>query len=282
MLAMLNDLSMKYKWIYLLFGVLMLFYACSSNDEPEVPKAKPEPRLSKVDSLALVKIYQAADGDNWRNGKWDLNDFMTWSGVSAYLDTVHNEYRVCELYIRATSEAHGTLSPSLGDLTELRSLIFTDGANIKGRIPKTLSNLVNLVELGISGTSCAGGIPGEIFLLPQLKWLNIFNNKKLGGELPEEIALIERPEAVFDFTNCGLSGKIPKGIKVKYIRLWDNQYTEFPFEYCLQDYTTLNMQRNYITGEIPDSILDNKEAMDRLQILTLNQYDGCKFSNAPW
>ena len=95
------------------------------------------------------------------------------------------------------------------------------------------------------------------------------------------MALIERPEAVFDFTNCGLSGKIPKGIKVKYIRLWDNQYTEFPFEYCLQDYTTLNMQRNYITGEIPDSILDNKEAMDRLQILTLNQYDGCKFSNAP-
>ena len=118
-----------------MFGVLMLFYACSSNDEPEAPKEKLEPTFHRGDSLALVNIYKAADGDNWRNGKWDLNDFMTWSGVSAYLDTVHNEYRVCELYIRATSEAHGTLSPSLGDLTELRSLIFTDAANIKGQIP---------------------------------------------------------------------------------------------------------------------------------------------------
>ena len=231
--------------------------------------------------MALVKIYQAADGDNWRNGKWDLKNFMTWNGVCVFLDTICNEYRVCELYIRATSEAHGTLSPSLGDLTELRYLVFTDAANITGQIPKTLSNLVNLVQLGISGTSCSGGIPGEIFLLPQLKWLNIYNNERLGGELPEEIASIERPDAVFDFTNCGLSGKIPEGIKVKYIRLWDNRYTEFPFEYCLQDYTTLNMQRNYISGVIPDSILENEKAMKALRIMTLNQLDGCTFSNAP-
>ena len=272
---------MKHTWIYFLLGGLITLYACNSNDEPELPKVKPEPRLSKVDSLALVKIYQTADGDNWKNGKWNLKDFKTWTGISAYLDTIHNEYRVFELYVRATSEAHGTLSPSLGELTELRYLTFTDANNITGEIPKSISKLVNLREMNITNTSCTGGIPKEIFLLPQLKWINLYNNEKLGGELPQEIALVEDPEAIFDFCNCGLSGKIPDNIKIRIVRLWYNKYTEFPFHYCLQEQTTLSMKHNFISGEIPDYILNNEKALKALHIMTLNQLDGCTFSNAP-
>jgi hypothetical protein len=41
------------------------------------------------------------------------------------------------------------------------------------------------------------------------------------------------------------------------------------------------MQRNYISGVIPDYILENEKAMKALRIMTLNQQDGCTFSNAP-
>ena len=41
------------------------------------------------------------------------------------------------------------------------------------------------------------------------------------------------------------------------------------------------MEENYISGTIPDSVLADSYALEKLQILTINQKDECKFSNAP-
>ena len=41
------------------------------------------------------------------------------------------------------------------------------------------------------------------------------------------------------------------------------------------------MSYNYITGVIPDSVLNDLHALVRLRAMTLGQLDGCDFSNPP-
>lgn len=270
---------MKLKWIYLLFGVLMLFYACSSNDEPEVPKAKPEPRLSKVDSLALVKIYQAADGDNWLAPWEDLNDPYTWKGGATALDTVANEYRVVAFWLYA-GEAHGVISPYIGNLTELVELQIT-GKNLTGEIPKEIGNLKKLRNLEILQTAMTGGIPKEVVLLPNLEYLEIGGNPNITGELPEELSQVNKPNTKYRFWYNSLSGKVPSGVVLDFLNLRGNQYTEYPFEYCFAGKTRVGMEENCVSGVIPESVLKDSFALDRLRAMTINQKDGCKFSNAP-
>lgn len=270
---------MKHTWIYFLLGGLMTFYACNSNDEPELPKEKPEPRLSKVDSLALVKIYQAADGDNWLAPWKDLNDPYTWKGGATALDTVANEYRVVAFWLYA-GEAHGVISPYIGDLTELVELQIT-GKNLTGEIPKEIGNLKNLRSLEILQTSMTGGIPKEVVLLPNLEYLEIGSNPNITGELPEELSQVNKPNAKYRFWYNSLTGKVPSGIVLEFLNLMGNKYTEYPFEYCFEGKTNVGMEENYISGTIPDSVLADSYALKKLQILTINQKDGNRFSNAP-
>lgn len=274
-----NILPMKHRWIYFLLGGLMTFYACSSNDEPELPKEKPEPRLSKVDSLALVKIYQAADGDNWLAPWEDLNDPYTWKGGATALDTVANEYRVVAFWLYA-GEAHGIISPYIGNLTELVELQIT-GKNLTGEIPKEIGNLKKLRNLEILQTAMTGGIPKEVVLLPNLEYLEIGSNPNITGELPEELSQVNKPNAKYRFWYNSLTGKVPSGIVLDFLNLMGNKYTEYPFEYCFKGKTRVGMESNYIKGTIPDAVLKDSFALDRLWGMTINQKDECKFSNAP-
>lgn len=97
--------------------------SCSSDDEPApLPQEPPEPTMNVSDSLALVEIYKAADGDNWAV-TWDLTDIQTWGGVTVAYDSAHNEYRVVALEVNQNSHEHaqGYLSERVGDLTYLMS-----------------------------------------------------------------------------------------------------------------------------------------------------------------
>lgn len=270
---------MKMKCLFLLFlGSFFAFNACSS-DEPKLPQEKPEPRLNKKDSLALVKIYQAADGDNWQFPWEDINDPNTWKGGSVCLDTVANEYRVYDFSIYA-GEANGVISPYIGDLTELRYLLIT-GNNLHGEIPKEIGNLKNLQELQIAHTDLSGGIPKEVVLLPNLTYLEISDNPNITGELPEELSQVNKPDAKYRFWHNSLYGKVPGGIVLDFLNLKDNNYTEYPWEYLFEGKTLVGMEENYIGGEIPDFVLKDSFAIDRLFYLTFNQKNGAKFTNAP-
>ena len=271
---------MKPKYIFtLLLGSFLSFYACSSHDEPETPQEKPEPRLNKQDSLALVKIYQAADGDNWQWPWADINDPYTWKGGYVYLDTVANEYRVYDFSIYA-GEANGVISPYIGDLTELRYLTIT-GENLYGEIPKEIGNLKYLREMQIINTNLSGGIPKELILLPELTYLEIAHCRNITGELPEELSQVNKPDAKYRFWHNSLCGQIPGGIVLDFLNLKDNNYTEYPWEYLFEGKTRVGMEENYIGGEIPDSVLKDSFAIDRLSALTYNQKDNIEFTNAP-
>ena len=67
----------------------------------------------------------------------------------------------------------------------------------------------------------------------------------------------------------------------RFIDLKFNQYTEYPFEYCAEDKPFVDLSYNYVTGIIPDSILQNSDALSKLEFMTFNQRDDCHFTNEP-
>ena len=274
------------KQMYLLCGLLITFFfilgSCSSDtDGVGLQDTPPVPHLNVQDSLLTVEIWRQAGGEHWPI-KWDLTNFYTWAGIGVALDTDKNEYRILKLYLNITNDnsTAGTLSDKIGELEELR-FFYISGLGITGGIPKSLGKLKHLWELRICYTSMVGTIPKELFLLPELQTLEIDNNRYIGGELPKEIAQISPTLQKCQLFFNNLSGKVPSGIQFKTLRLDGNQYTEFPFEYCKKGATYVYMTDNFITGVIPDSILNDTEAVTKLHVMACHQLNGCKFENAP-
>ena len=85
------------------------------------------------DSLALVALYNATDGSNWKNS-WDLStDISTWYGVTIK----ENAVAVLNLYDNNLS---GTIPPEIGNLTQLITLYLYEN-NLSGTIPPEIGNL---------------------------------------------------------------------------------------------------------------------------------------------
>ena len=260
-----------------------LMQACSSEDTPTVPEEPKEiePWFNPTDSLIALEVWKQAGGAGWKV-EWDPQDIMTWLGTGWYVDEETKECRLWHLYINFPPDESvvGTLSPKLGELTELR-ILGIYGSRITGPLPSEIGNLKNLEQLDVQMVGITGEIPGEIFTLPKLQLLNISVCPGITGELPVEITQMSPDIQKCDLMQNSLYGKVPSGIKCPYVNLKFNQYTEYPFEYCAEDKPFIDLSYNYVTGIIPDSILQNSDALSKLEFMTFNQRDDCHFTNEP-
>ncbi len=130
------------------------------------------------DSLALVAIYEAMDGDigTWTTD-WDLNmPVDTWHGV-----TVTNN-RVTDLNLN-NNGLIGNIPDEIGALCELETLRLTNNQGLSGNIPTSLINLVNLTLLDLQGNGLTGNMPQEVWMLPVLSHLNLSRNS-FSGDIP--------------------------------------------------------------------------------------------------
>ena len=267
-----------------------LFYLCialiccaACSNDPEVNLEPQAPRLNVNDSLAIVDIWEKSDGKKWAS-HWVLENFWTWGGVGIVLDKEKNEYRIVKLVVNVPEDpsVQGTISPKLAELTELRNLVI-GGKGITGEFPESIKKLNNLNNFTLTGTGISDTIPGYLFLLPNIKSIQIMGNSGITGTLPMEILELPEDMLFLRFEYNSLSGKIPTGIKLDdtNVVLIGNKYTEFPFEYYNEDIAFLDLSYNEITGIIPDTILNNKKAIDKLFYSTLRQKDGFGFDNPP-
>ena len=181
-------------------------------------------QVTEGDSLALVALYNATDGDNWTDKTgWLAGPVSTWFGV-----TVENG-RVATIDLERNGLA-GALPPEVGSLDSLRILDL--GSNkIDGEIPGELGNLGNLELLSIRFNDLSGSIPAELGSLSSLVELQLQGND-LTGSIPGALSGLSRINKLF-ISNNQLEGTLPE-------ELWQ-----------LSTLTEFFVGRNNLTGPIP-------------------------------
>ncbi len=224
------------------------------------------------DSLALVSLYNATNGQAW-DDKWDLSTPITeWYG----LDVTTNG--CVQRIVLRFNDLEGTLPEELGQLTNLTELRLE--GSFSGPVPSSLSNLTLLEELELNG-----GFEGEVAIdfneLTELESLSLENNH-FTGLVPEAIFNLSNLTSL-DLSGNAFEGPIPDGVEnltsLTFLHLGSNKFIgDIPDAIAsLTNLTFLNLRFNQLTGNIPAFIAN----LTNLRILDLsnNTLDGTIPSN---
>ena len=183
------------------------------------------------DRAALVALFEATDGSNWRHAsRWGTDaPIGQWYGVY-----VNGAGRVEFLLLRDNGLS-GEIPTEIGDLTALRGLELGSGVGdrrLTGFIPPELGNLTALEWLDLGGNyRLVGPIPPELGKLTRLKELDLGFNQ-LTGSIPPELGKLTRLEEL-DLGSNRLTGSIPPALgKLKALK-------------------KLFLGENHLTGSIP-------------------------------
>lgn len=101
----------------------------------------------------------------------------------------------------------GTLSPSIGNLTNLQ-IVLLQNNNIRGPVPPELGKLQKLHTLDLSNNMFTGEIPSSLGHLRNLQYLRL-NNNSLSGEIPTSLANMTQL-AFLDMSYNDLSSPVPR------------------------------------------------------------------------
>ncbi|XP_014517247.1 LRR receptor-like serine/threonine-protein kinase FLS2 [Vigna radiata var. radiata] len=136
--------------------------------------------------------------------------------------------------LNVTGLDDGLLSPSVGDLSELRVLSLV-GNMFSGEIPATVRNLRFLEVLELQGNNFSGRVPTQMSFafLQSLKLVNLSGNAFSGSIVNEIIGY--GSVKVVDLSNNQFSGVIPLNGTCDSLK-------------------HLKLSRNFLTGEIPSQI----------------------------
>ena len=247
------------------------------------------------DREALIEIYHATGGPNWRYSTNWLSDkpLDQWIGVSAYSSGTVYQLRL------PGNNLQGVFPAAIGHLESLKTLVMTENG-LRGELPRSLANLQRLemlelynnnlqgniptwigelkslraLELGVN--EFTGPIPAEIGNLANLTYLELSFND-LQGEIPASIGNLTRLTQLIAHRNH-LQGAIPADLgrmsSVVIIKLYSNDLQgEIPHALAnLANLIDLDLAYNRLHGEIP-AILGNLSQINQIRISN-NQLQG--------
>lgn len=134
--------------------------------------------VSDKEKDALIKIYHATHGGDWKI-KWDLvSSVSTWYGVEI------SNGRVVGLNL-ADNNLKGELPSSIGDLQHLQTLALFNN-EIKGNLPDAVFEIATLKILLLSNNKFSGNLSHKIGNINSLENLSLFDNNFV-GEIPKEL-----------------------------------------------------------------------------------------------
>jgi hypothetical protein len=199
-----------------------------------------------IDSLALVALYNATGGPNWKNkSNWLSNQpIRTWFGVNVSGD------RVVGLSLGANNLI-SILPPEIGNLSCLKSLILSNNS-LSGELPDSIFSLSKLVKLDLGRNKLSGTISPKIGQLSNLSTL-VLSNNQLSGSLPVEISNLIKL-SIFYLGNNNISGNIiPEIGQLISLNQLDLQYNNFegkiPVQICQTPLNTVNFTNNLLNSE---------------------------------
>ena len=229
------------------------------------------------DYPALMDLYHAIDGDNWRfNAGWASgalgNSCMPcdWYGIEC-----NNDNRVIAINLD-TNFMEGIIPSTISQIDDL-VLLDLNGNSLQGNIPEEVNQLSDLEFLVLNNNQIEGSIPLTIGSLTKLKRIVLFDNQ-LTGEMPTNLNNLDNLEWLM-LSNNQLTGSIPSNISQmdNLLVLWlsGNELSgNIPEEITgMSNLINLFLQENNLTGEIPDNI-GSLSNIDKL-LLYDNNLEGC-------
>ncbi|KAL3615137.1 hypothetical protein CASFOL_040798 [Castilleja foliolosa] len=161
------------------------------------------PKGVNFEVAALMSVKREMVYENHLLDGWDINsvDPCTWNLVAC-----SPEGFVISLEMPSTGLS-GTLSPSIGNLTHLRTMLLQNN-QLSGVVPTEIGKLSELQTLDLSGNQFDGQIPSSLGQLTRLSYLKLSKNK-LSGQIPTSVANLAGL-SVLDLSFNNLSGSIPK------------------------------------------------------------------------
>ncbi len=201
------------------------------------------PTSAATDLDALVALYNATDGPNWKDNENWLSDapLRQWYGVKT-----NDDGRVKELRLY-TNELSGRIPPELGSLANLEELWLSNNYLGGGEIPPELGSLANLEVLDLHANGLIGEIPPELGSLANLEVLDLHANGLI-GEIPPELGNLANLKKLFLSFNWFLSGEIPPelgSLRVGELRLDGN-----PLSGC----APASLERIRSKVDLPDTV----------------------------
>uniref|UniRef100_A0A8R7TPA8 Leucine-rich repeat-containing N-terminal plant-type domain-containing protein n=1 Tax=Triticum urartu TaxID=4572 RepID=A0A8R7TPA8_TRIUA len=143
---------------------------------------KPTPTCWPADRAALLGFKAGITMDTTGTlATWAGDDCCGggWEGVACDAGTG----RVVSLRLESQPGRHmaGAISPSVGGLEFLESLVIRDMGPIGGAVPDALSRLTRLQQLYLEGNALAGGVPGKVLSkMSSLRYLSLAGNRLEG------------------------------------------------------------------------------------------------------
>ena len=205
--------------------------------------------LTASDRNALIALYNATGGQNWRNNANWLSEepLGDWEGV-----TTDDRGRVIQLHL-VEQQLNGSLPFEMGDLTELKWLSIARNPNLTGAIPPEMAGLTKLEVLYLWENDLTGPVPTWLGGLIELQQLSLGHNR-LSGPIPAELRSLVSLDTLYLAGN-ELTGTIPE---------WMGE---------LSSLTRLFLHDNRLSGRLPGSLVN----LQQLEYLYLkdNQFSGC-------
>ena len=203
-----------------------------------------------MDKAALLALYAAADGPNWKyTTNWLSNRPLgDWYGV-----TTDSSGRVIRLELQA-NQLDGQIPIELGNLSNLTELNLSAN-ELSQEIPIELGNLSNLTILNLNRNPLTGQIPVELGNLSSLTMLDL-SYSRLTGQIPVNLGELTSLTRMH-LHSSQLNGQIPEQLgslpNLMSLALGDNSLSgEIPSTLGnLSNLLWLNLDRNDLSGEIP-------------------------------
>ncbi|KAJ4808475.1 BRI1-associated receptor kinase [Rhynchospora pubera] len=180
-----------------------LFSLLLSSDPPLSPKGL------NYEVAALMSVKSKMIDEERAMDGWDIFsvDPCTWSMVSCSSDGFVTSLDM------ANKGLSGTLSPSIGNLSHLQTLLVHNN-KISGPIPSEIGQLSGLLTLDLSTNQFSGEIPDSLGQLTRLGYLRL-NRNNLSGHIPESVANLSGL-SFLDLSYNNLSGPVPKILAIDY------------------------------------------------------------------
>lgn len=139
-------------------------------------------------------------GSDWAGG------CCNWYGIQCD-DTGVLAGRVTSLAIGRDSNLSASIPASVGELRNLRTLMFRKFPKLIGPIPSAIAMLTSLTSLTLDWNSLSGPVPAFLSQLHNLDYLNLAFNR-LSGPIPPSLGSLSKLTYI-DLSRNSLTGPIP-------------------------------------------------------------------------